>query len=267
LASVTLNSVTVDLPIYTASTRSLRRSLASFGVGGRLRSDSQRHVSVRALDDVSLSLRDGERLGVVGLNGAGKSTLLRVVGGLLEPTSGSISVTGQVSTLLSVDALMDPEMTGEENVEHVSALIHLSPHRGRSLMEDVASFSELGDFLKLPVRTYSAGMRVRLSFALMTAQNPDILVLDEAISAGDETFANKAGQRFLGLTERTRIIVLACHSKPMLETLCDRVLWMERGRIRACGPVDDVLEDYSAHMRSLSDTTSTTSKARGAGRA
>lgn len=244
VASISVQNVSVDLPIYTATARSLRHTLASISVGGKIRASEGDTVFVRALDNISLELSDGEHLGIIGRNGAGKTTLLRVLSGLLEPTAGNVQVKGQVSTLLNIDSLMDLEMTGEENIRHVSALVGLKPHEGKSLLEDVTEFSELADFMQLPVRVYSPGMRVRLSFALMTAQHPEILLLDESISAGDDSFTEKANERFMKLAGRTRIMVLATHSKNHLRKLCKNLIWLEKGRIRALGPIEEVLAAY-----------------------
>lgn len=246
---IRLKNVVVDLPVYNARARSLKRAVMTLSIGGRISHDERDRVVVRALDCVNLELKDGDRVGLIGHNGAGKSTLLRIMAGLCEPTSGRTEVQGRVSSLLSLGAAMDPEMTGFENIEHVGALVGIAPHRWAVLRDDIATVSGLGQFLELPVRTYSTGMQLRLSFALLTAQEPDILLLDEAVGVGDAQFVKIAERRVLELGERARILVLASHSFSYLRNMCDTVVWLEHGRVRMTGPTNEVLEVYAANAR------------------
>lgn len=241
---ITLDGVTVDFPIYDGSARSFRHSLLTLGAGGIVRR-FRRHVTVRALDDVRLHLDDGDRVGLIGYNGAGKSTLLRVLAGIHEPTGGSISIEGKIAAVLSLSSILDPEMTGWENVEHASALLDISCPRRRSLRDDVMEFTELGAFLDLPVKTYSAGMQLRLSFALMTSQEPDILLLDEVFGTGDTHFRTKAAERMATLSNNTSIVVFASHDTREILRRCNKAVWMEHGRIVRFGPVAEVVAAYS----------------------
>lgn len=248
MASITLSDVCVDLPVYDATHRSFRRAILS-GVGGMMSRPDRKHVVVRALDRVSMTLEKGVRVGVVGHNGAGKSTLLKVLAGIYEPTSGSAMVSGRVSSLLDMSAILDPEMTGYENIDHARVLLGIAGRSAVDLCRDVEAFTELGNFLDMPVRTYSAGMKVRLSFALLTAQEPDVVLLDEVLGAGDAAFVHKAARRAKVLCERAGIVVMTSHSLEQVRHLCTSAAWLERGRLRAFGPVEEVLAAYTLAMR------------------
>jgi ABC-type polysaccharide/polyol phosphate transport system ATPase subunit len=243
MASIVLDTVNVDLPIFDAHQRSLRHSVMAMTVGGVI-SQKGRFRHVRALDSVSLSIGDGDRIGLIGRNGAGKTTLLRVLAGICEPTTGRATVEGTVSNLLAMRSLLDPEMNGYENIEHASLLLGMPRSALPDLIQDVEEFTELGPFLDMPVRTYSAGMQVRLSFALLTAPTPDILLLDEVLGAGDAGFAAKAAKRIDQLRNRSRILVLASHAQDQILDWCDRVLWLDHGRLVAFGPAREILDDY-----------------------
>lgn len=249
MASIILDQVRVDLPVYDGSRRSLRRTMLSMGVGGMVFRDDRQHLIVRALDGITLSLRDGDRVGLIGHNGAGKSTLLRVLAGIFEPTHGHALVTGKVSSLLNMAAMLDPEMTGYENIDHASVLLGIPTSRRAALCAEIEDFTELGAFLDMPVRTYSAGMQVRLSFALLTSQSPEILLLDEALGAGDAGFVHKAAARVRDRCDRANILVLASHAQDHIRQLCATAVWLEHGRIRQFGPVDDVLAAYGKSTR------------------
>lgn len=240
---IILDKISVDLPVYDATHRSFRRKLVSMGLGGAILSQG-RHAIVRALNGISLSLAPGDRMGLIGRNGAGKSTLLRVLAGICEPSTGHAEITGSVSTLLSLGSILDPEMTGFENIEHGALLLDLPPGRRRGLSDEIAEFTQLGDFLNMPVRTYSAGMQIRLSFALLTAQEPDILLLDEVMGAGDADFMDKAQKRIRDLQDRAKILVMASHADDALRQMCTTLIWLDHGRIVQIGPVEQVLAAY-----------------------
>lgn len=251
MPSIILDNVRVDLPVYDGSHRSLRRAVLSMGVGGAIFRRDRNHVSVRALDDISLTLRDGDRVGLIGHNGAGKSTLLRVLAGIYEPTEGRAVIKGRASSLLSMTSMLDPEMTGYENIDHARVLLGIPARRQAELCREIEDFTELGAFLDMPVRTYSAGMTVRLSFALLTAQEPEILLLDEAVGAGDAAFVDKAAERVRALCDQASILVLASHSQEHIRRLCNKVLWLDHGRLRLFGPVDEVLAAYGETTRPM----------------
>jgi len=243
---IILDNASVEFPIYDAGHRSLRRTLVTMSVGGDIFQRDHRHLAVRALDGISLTIVEGDRIGLIGHNGAGKSTLLSVMAGLYFPTRGRASIEGRVAPLLNLGSMLDPEMTGYENIEHAAVLLQLPASRRRPLLDEVADFTELGGYLDLPVKSYSAGMQLRLAFTLMTSQHPDILLIDEVLGVGDNTFVAKAAKRMDDLRERTSIVVMASHNDAHLRRLCNKLIWLEHGRIRQFGPVAEVLEAYGA---------------------
>jgi ABC-type polysaccharide/polyol phosphate transport system ATPase subunit len=245
MALITLDRVTVDFPIYNAKKRSLKSELIRRTVGGHIEAIDDSHVSVMALRDVSLSLRDGDRLGIVGHNGAGKSTLLRVLSGVYEPPTGRVIIDGRISSLTDMMMGMDAEATGYENILLRSVFLGLSVKQAQANIGEIEDFTELGNFLKLPMRTYSTGMILRLAFAISTAVTPEILIMDELVSAGDAAFMSKAEARLNELIGRTQILVLASHHLEMLRRICNKVALMEEGQVRMVGPVEEVLAVYS----------------------
>jgi len=188
-------------------------------------------VKVRAIDDLSLEINDGDRVGLVGHNGSGKTTLLRVLAGIYKPVAGSIRMEGHVGTLLDPGAGQDPEATGVENIYLRGRILGMTKRQIDALIDDIADFTDLGDFLQLPMKTYSAGMQARLMFAIATSTKNDILLIDEGIGAGDAEFQGKVQERISGLFAKTSIVILASHSEALLNQFCNRRVHMEHGRI------------------------------------
>ncbi|GGC51417.1 ABC transporter ATP-binding protein [Chelatococcus reniformis] len=240
MASVTLANASVEFPIYNARGRSIRKSLFA-RVGGSVDSTGD-VVSVAALKNINLSLRDGDRLGIIGHNGAGKSTLLRVLSGAYEPSSGTAEIVGRVSSLLDITMGMDPELTGAENIILRGTLIGMSIREARQRVMEIDEFAEIGSFIDLPMRTYSSGMNMRLAFAISTAVQPDILLLDELIGVGDPSFSAKARRRIETMMEKAGILVLASHDAKTLREYCTRGIIMSHGRIDFEGSLDEALE-------------------------
>jgi ABC-2 type transport system ATP-binding protein/lipopolysaccharide transport system ATP-binding protein len=199
---------------------------------------------VQALDDVTLNLSHGDRLGLVGHNGAGKTTLLRVLAGIYEPGTGQVQVQGRVAPLFDISLGMDPEASGFDNIFLRGLFLGMTRREVKDRIDEIAAFTELGNFLDLPIRTYSAGMRMRLAFAVSTSIEPDILLLDEGIGAGDASFLAKAQARLEGFTNKAGIIVLASHSGVLLRRMCRTAVIMDRGRIVYSGDTDSVLKHY-----------------------
>jgi len=206
-----------------------------------------------ALRDVDLTLRAGERLGVIGRNGAGKTTLLRLVIGAIQPTEGRVIISGRVHALLDAGAGFHPELTGRENTRNSLTLLGLNLHEVAEAEEDVADFTELGEFLDQPIKTYSAGMLARLAFATATAVNPTALVIDEILGAGDAYFINKSTERMQRLVQGGAAVILVSHSLDHITRFCDEALWLERGRIRRRGPALEVVKAYQEFIHVLED--------------
>jgi len=252
MARIVLQNVEIHYPIYNAQHHSLRRALVNLTTGGRIFRDERKVSVVKALENITFTLQRGDRLGLVGHNGAGKSTLLKTLGRLYEPAVGNLIVDGKVSALFDVCMGMDVERTGYHNIYYMGMLLGMSRAQIKSVIPDIENFSELGPFLDMPVRTYSAGMKVRLGFAICTCIDPTILLLDEAIGAGDKSFLERASLRAKALYDRADILVLASHSTPVIKEFCNKGLWLHQGRMVLFGDVDDVLYAYE-HQPELAE--------------
>ncbi|MGZ4968318.1 MAG: FkbM family methyltransferase [Methylobacter sp.] len=215
--------------------------LKQFLRGGR----HQYYREFWALRDVSLDILPGEVLGIVGRNGAGKSTLLQLLCGTLAPSSGSIDVHGRIAALLELGSGFNPEFSGRENVYLSASILGLSKQEIDERFEDIVDFSGIRDFLDQPVKTYSSGMYVRLAFSVATSVDPDILVVDEALSVGDGEFARKSFERIRGMKEAGKTILFCSHSLYQMEAFCDRVLWLDHGELRLLGEPQEVVRRYS----------------------
>lgn len=243
-ASLRVESVTVDFPVYNVNSRSLKKRLLNRDRGGGITSGDRGRFWVRALDDVSLAFRQGERIGLIGPNGAGKTTLLRVFAGVYEPCSGRLARRGRTMSLLSASLGINAEATGFENIMTRGMFLDVHPDEVRARMEEIAEFTELGDYLALPVHTYSAGMRVRLAFAISTSFDPEILLMDEWLGLADRAFVEKARRRLDEFVERAGILVLASQNLELVRRVCTTGVLLERGRVRAQGPIDAVLKRF-----------------------
>jgi lipopolysaccharide transport system ATP-binding protein len=244
MASIEFTDVAVDFPIYNASGRSLKKRLISVATGGQLGSDPLGRVVVRALEGLTFTLRDGDRVGLLGHNGAGKSTLLRLLSGVYMPSHGQARIHGEIGSLIDISLGIDPEATGRENIYLRGALLGMGKAELAERMEEIITFSELGDFIDMPLRTYSTGMHLRLAFAVSTTVRPQILLMDEWLAVGDEGFKHKAEERMRELVQATNILVIASHSRTLVQETCNRVIWLEHGKIRMDGAADDVLPAY-----------------------
>jgi ABC-type polysaccharide/polyol phosphate transport system ATPase subunit len=250
MPSIKLNDVCVDLPIYNSRGRSLKSVILAQTIGGRAADNrDQSVVVIRALNHVSLQLDHGARVAIVGSNGAGKTTLLRVMAKIYPPSSGAAEVVGRVACLTDIDAGMDGEATGYENIRMRGILLGLSQPEIAALVPDVAEFTELGEYLKLPIRCYSQGMMLRLAFGISTAIRPDIIILDEVIGVGDQAFAEKARRRLDSLIENASILVLASHSPEMITQFCSSAIWLSQGGVVDQGPSAEILQRYAAGIK------------------
>lgn len=231
MVKIELKNVCVDIPVYNSQGRSLKKTVMGVATGGKIGLTENGHSIVRSLENVNLSLNSGERLGIVGHNGAGKSTLLRVLGKVYYPTSGTAEIQGKIGSLIDISLGIDPEATGVENIFLRAALLGIPKDLISSKLDEIILFSELGEFIKMPVRTYSTGMHMRLAFAVSTMINPEILLMDEWLSVGDLNFRTKAENRLSSLIERSNILIIASHSRTLIEKCCNRVIWLEHGKV------------------------------------
>ncbi|MGH4021313.1 MAG: galactan export ABC transporter ATP-binding subunit Wzt/RfbE [Pseudonocardiaceae bacterium] len=245
MVSIDVHRACVDFPIFDAKTRSLKKAfLGSVGMaGGKIGIDSKVPV-IEALRDITLSLRHGDRVGLVGHNGAGKSTLLRLLSGIYEPTRGSARIVGKVAPVFDLGVGMDPEISGYENIIIRGLFLGMTRKQMEARAEGIAEFTELGDYLSMPLRTYSTGMRVRLALGVVTSIDPEILLLDEGIGAVDAAFLEKARDRLNDLVERAGMLVFASHSDEFLVELCDSAIWLDHGQIREQGDLRTVVSRY-----------------------
>lgn len=230
MAHLALENVSVDYPIFGVDGESLKKTLTSAATGGRIGRTTSVTV-VEALRDVSLELRDGDRLGVMGHNGAGKSTLLQVLAGVYPPTRGQYRCTGSIASLVNPLLGIEREATGYENIMIRGLVLGLDRRTIRAHTPDIAEFSGLGDYLAMPVHTYSTGMMMRLAFAITTSVRPDILLMDEWLSVGDAAFRKQAEERMKALVASSGILVLASHSADLIARECNRVLELSHGQV------------------------------------
>jgi lipopolysaccharide transport system ATP-binding protein len=231
MASISAQNLVVDFPVYGSAQRSLKHTVLRAATGGAFaRADNDR-VVVRALDDITFRFQEGDRVGLVGHNGSGKSTLLRVVAGAYEPVRGSLAVEGNIASMLSITMGIDEGATGYENIFILGAVMGQSSRQMRQRVDEICSFAELGEFIHIPVRTYSSGMVMRLAFAVATCTRADIILMDEWLSVGDEGFAHKAQARLTGLLDRAKILLLASHNEALIHEQCNWILRLEHGKM------------------------------------
>lgn len=209
---------------------------------GRLR-------GIRAIDDVSFTLKEGARLAIIGENGSGKTTLLQVLAGIIAPETGTLTAHGRITSLINISLGTQPEASGHRNITLRGLAAGYSRRAIEEKRAEIAEFSELGEFLHMPIETYSAGMRMRLTFSIATAFEPEILVLDEWLSAGDVAFRAKATRRMQAFVEKAGILILASHSRKLILDNCETALWLDEGRVRAMGPVLEIVDAYEAEQK------------------
>jgi ABC-2 type transport system ATP-binding protein len=242
----------VDFPIFDAKSRSLKKAVLGV-VGGNIDSDARKVPIIEALRDITVSIQEGDRVALVGHNGAGKSTLLRLFSGIYEPTRGTALVEGRVAPVFDLGVGMDPEITGYENILIRGLFLGMSRKQMEARVDEIAEFTELGDFLSMPLRTYSTGMRVRLALGVVTSIDPEILLFDEGIGAVDAAFLDKAKGRLAELVSRAGLLVFASHSDEFLRQLCTSAIWMEHGRVKQVGGLREVLTAYKGRDPWLDD--------------
>lgn len=243
MACIKFDKVSLDFPVYNANSRSLKFNLLKAATGGVVGSKDG-VVLVRALDSLSFEIKDGERVALMGHNGSGKTTLLRVLNGIYKPTHGTAEIQGNTGSLIDITLGIETESTGRENIYLRAALLGFSKRIVDSSLDEIIDFSGLGDFIDMPVRTYSSGMHLRLAFAVSTIMRPEILFMDEWLSVGDESFQKKAESRMSDLLNTTSILVVATHSKQLIEDVCTRVMWLEHGKVVFDGSPTEASKRY-----------------------
>jgi lipopolysaccharide transport system ATP-binding protein len=231
MASIDLLNASVEFPIYSSRGRALKHFVLNAATGGKLFSDPKGRVIIKALNNINISLRDGDRLALVGHNGSGKTTLLRVIAGVYRPSSGVITTSGTIGSLIDIFLGTEPEATGLENIYLRAAMMGLSKASTDALVDDIVNFSGLADFIIMPVRTYSSGMSFRLAFAVSTVCRPDIMVMDEWLATGDAGFQQKVEQRLHEVIKASKILVIATHSQELAKRLCNKIVTLDHGTI------------------------------------
>lgn len=247
MASIVLEKASVELAIYNSRGRGLKNELFRRTVGGGLEDRRDRSIQVvKALNEISFEAHNGDRIGLIGGNGAGKTTLLRVLCRVYPPTKGTATITGRVSSLIDLAMGMDSDATGYENIIMRGIMLGLDRKQAQAIVADVEEFSQLGEFLSLPIRTYSSGMLLRLAFGVSTAVQPDIVILDEIIGVGDAAFAERAERRLQNLISSANILFLASHDNEAIKRFCNRALWLKGGNLMMDGKPENVLSAYAA---------------------
>ncbi len=230
--------------------RSGRISFKDYLLKGLFLPSRRPTFEVQALEHINLTVGEGERLGVIGRNGAGKSTLLKLLAGVYPPTSGRRTVVGQVSSLFDISLGFERDANGWENIQYRGYLQGETPKSIQAKTQAIADFSELGDFLNMPVHYYSSGMMVRLAFSIATSINPEILVIDEVLAAGDMAFQTKARERMRALMSNARAVIVVSHDLKSLPLLCDKAMWLDHGKMQMIGPTEQVIAAYTQQVSS-----------------
>lgn len=241
MAHIELIDVSLVYPIYGTHSRSLKMSVLQAATGGKFLKDKPT-VAVQALETINFRLDNGDRLGLIGHNGAGKTTLLKVLASIYQPTSGKLHVSGKLNSLFDIMVGMDHGLTGYENIMLRGLILGLSKKQIASLTSEIEEFAELGEFLHLPLSSYSSGMLVRLGFAIITSISSEILLIDEVVSVGDARFIERAKERITSLIDQSHILVLSTHDHEVIKTFCNKVLWLEQGKIKMFGSTEDVFQ-------------------------
>lgn len=241
---IRLDGVSVLFPVYQAGSRSLKKRMLFHGSRGNIGRDARDQIVIAALRDISLAVARGDRVALIGANGAGKTTLLRTMAGIYEPVEGEVRTRGRISPMLDINLGIDVDLNGYENIRLRAALLGLAMTEIEQRLPEIAEFTELGDYLDMPVRTYSTGMMLRLSFAVATCFQPEILLMDESILTGDARFLDKAEARIQRFIQQASALVLASHSLELTKRWCNKGLWLDQGRIRMWGPIEAVIAEY-----------------------
>ena len=245
MSSIHVENLSIKFRLYHDRSPSLKEYFANL----LRRNRHAAHSDFWAVKDLSFDIKAGDRVGIVGHNGAGKSTLLKALCRVYEPSDGEISVSGRLAPLLEIGAGFHPEFTGRENIYLNGAILGYNKHQLKEIEPEVVAFAELEEFIDTPVKYYSTGMYMRLAFSLATAMHPDILVLDEIFAGGDVAFMAKAKARMYSMIDKANIMIMVSHDHLLVESLCNRVMWLDHGKLMADGIPSDILDKYLKGMK------------------
>ena len=243
-ANIVLEEVSIDFPIHNASSSSLKNKVLSRLTGGLIDRPYDQHLIVHALRNVSLEIKHGDRVGIVGHNGSGKTTLLRLLSRIYHPTSGYANIKGKPTPLINISLGIDPEATGRENIILRAALLGIPASEIKQLMEEIIDFTNLHHYIDVPFRVYSTGMQLRLAFAVSTIIKPEILIMDEWLATGDNDFKDKANLRLKKIVDDSEILILASHSRELIKENCNKLIILEQGQVKAFGKTDELINTY-----------------------
>lgn len=249
---VSISNLSLDIPVFDSGSRSFRKELFQLKgslkkkniVGGNLITTNKNGIIIRALDGISISFQEGDRVAILGHNGAGKSTLLKTIAGIYDPTIGEIKTKGRVMPLFNMMEGVSPDSKGRETIAVRGSILGLSKDELSKKTDDIVEFCELHDYIDLPIRTYSSGMLVRLMFGIVTSIEADILVMDEFIGAGDAAFLIKANKRLRQFIDKSKCLIVATHSRDITLNWCNKAVLLEKGKIKAVGTPEDILKIY-----------------------
>jgi lipopolysaccharide transport system ATP-binding protein len=244
MAHIEFKEVSIAFPIFNAESRSLKNKVLGVTTGGKLGVNAQGVTEIQALDHINFAFENGARIGLIGHNGSGKSTLLRALSGVFAPQFGSILIKGETVSLIDISLGINAEFTGRENILIRGSLLGLTRRQIKDATDEIIAFTELGEFIDMPLRTYSSGMNLRLAFAISTTITPEILLMDEWLSVGDENFKHKAEERMQHLADKSSILVIASHSREQIIKVCNRVIWLEHGHIKMDGDPETICGAY-----------------------
>jgi lipopolysaccharide transport system ATP-binding protein len=242
--SIDFKNVGINFPVFNTKSYSFKNKILTSITGGLLKKEENKVVTIQALQNINIKINSGERVGLIGGNGSGKSTFLRVCSNIYKPTTGFANIQGKPTSLININLGIDPDSTGKENIRLRLILTGHSSKEIKKSLDKIIEFSGLGEFINFPFSTYSSGMQLRLVFAIATFFEPEILIMDEWLSMGDKEFQEKSEKKLNELVEKTGILVIASHSKDLLLRVCNRIIWLEHGKVRLDGNPQDVAKAY-----------------------
>ena len=242
--SIIINDASVSFPIFNLKTYSLKNRIIKSVMGNITSNNHDKIVHIDALKNINIQIKSGERVGVIGGNGSGKSTFLRLCSRIYEPSTGTIDIKGNISSLININIGIDPESTGRENIKLRLVMLGYNNDQINELINSIIEFTELNQFIDLPFYTYSTGMQMRLAFATSTFIKPEILIMDEWLATGDKDFQEKAEKKLNSIIEDSKILILASHSKDLILKTCTTVIWLENGYIKQESNTEKIIKAY-----------------------